>query len=324
MDAWNDLKWFVGVLIFLFFVWMMTGGPERFISRSGPYLEPPTIEDDALGYGELGLPDVSLGDVLPGVSGGSVSTGVDTGTYLASNSSFEGKIKIGRGNAKSEDYGNEEYIILKNATKDESINITGWKLQNNGSIFGGQQTISIPRGTYLFDPDGSVLSDIILLPGEEAIVLSGNITRTRPIKINYSFKVNKCSGYLDKLENYDFTPSLSTSCPLIKDEPEVKTANSSCYDAISRIGRCVTADFEINDDDDMELNGRVVSIGSECRKFIEKTANYENCIERHAGDADFFDNEWRVFLGEGELWNENREVISLYDNLNRLVARISY
>lgn len=317
-NPFTHLKVFLGILFIIFFVWVMTGGPERYISRSGPLLEPPTIDESAEGYGELGVPEISLGGASIGVE---PSEPIPEGEVIET---YEGKIKIGKGNAKSEDYGNEEYIVLQNATKDEAINISGWKLQNGGSLFGGQKTLTIPRGTHLFNPDGSVLADIILAPGEKATILSGSITRTKPYKINTSFRVNKCSGYLDKLENYQFVPALSTSCPLIKNEPEVATANNSCYDAISRVGRCVTAEFERNDDGEMELNGREVNVGSACRNFIEETANYEDCIKRHAGDEDFFGKEWRVFLGQGQLWNSSRETISLYDNFGRLVQRISY
>lgn len=318
-DPITHLKWFVGIVFLLFIVWVSTGGPERFISQSGPYLKPPTIEEEAAGYGELGIPNVSLRN------GGEENNneGQDS-EQISGPTNYKDKIKIGRGNAKSEDYGNAEYIILRNVS-DEAIDITGWKLQNEGSLFGGQRTVTIPQGTYLFDPAGSVVTNIILEPGEEAVVLSGEITRTRPINIDVSFKVNKCSGYLDKLENYEFSPSLSTRCPLLVDEPELATANNSCYEAIESIGRCVTPDeIERNDDGEWEIDGREVSLHSACRNFIEEHANYKSCIQRHAIDEDFFQDEWRIFLGTGQLWNRNRETISLYDNFGRLVQRISY
>ena len=45
-------------------------------------------------------------------------------------SRWKGMIKIGKGNGSSEQYPRYEYITLKNTSKNEQINITGWSLTN--------------------------------------------------------------------------------------------------------------------------------------------------------------------------------------------------
>ena len=38
----NFLKWFIGFLVLLFIIWLITGGPERFKKEEpGPFIEPP-------------------------------------------------------------------------------------------------------------------------------------------------------------------------------------------------------------------------------------------------------------------------------------------
>ncbi len=39
-DAGRDLFWFISIIVFLWFVWFFTGGPER-AWKQGAYIKPP-------------------------------------------------------------------------------------------------------------------------------------------------------------------------------------------------------------------------------------------------------------------------------------------
>ena len=49
--AWDHLKWFLFLLIGLWFVWFFTGGPQRYESTAGPFLKPAAPLDTGAVYG---------------------------------------------------------------------------------------------------------------------------------------------------------------------------------------------------------------------------------------------------------------------------------
>src|SRR3989344_1972521 len=78
-------------------------------------------------------------------------------------SRWKGMVKIGRGNGSSEQYPRYEYITLKNTSKNEQINITGWSLTNGKNrkyfpvndkqVKGVSAKVIIPKGTLIFVPN---------------------------------------------------------------------------------------------------------------------------------------------------------------------------
>lgn len=142
-------------------------------------------------------------------------------------------------------------IVNKSSSRQGGVNISGWFVRTEKRTL-----LPIPQGTFLFR-QGIVnpLQDIVLEPGEKAIVASGQ----SPLGV--SFKINKCSP---KLERYQvFSPKIS-------DDSEIK----------------------------------------------DESIFYNDCVEKHSNDFDFFKPEWRVYLNsEAE---EGR--ILLLDDEKRLVA----
>jgi len=45
------LKWILGALIILFFIWLLTGGYSRFEDKNKPFLKPPDPLDSGEPYG---------------------------------------------------------------------------------------------------------------------------------------------------------------------------------------------------------------------------------------------------------------------------------
>jgi hypothetical protein len=45
----------------------------------------------------------------------------------------------------------------------------------------------------------------------------------------------------------------------------------------------------------------------------------------HKNDEDFYDDEWRIYLGRGEeLWKNRRETIILKDQAGKIIKEVSY
>jgi len=100
-------------------------------------------------------------------------------------SSNYGKVDIRSVNIKRDNF-KEDYLILRNNSKEETINISGWTIETN------KNDIKIPQAiknlSYSFST--TEYSDIILDYKDEVIISMG----TSPKGVN--FRVNKCSGYL--------------------------------------------------------------------------------------------------------------------------------
>ena len=276
------------------------------------------------------------GDIAPSGDNGSSPAGGSGGSTGETSSSYSRDISIGNGNAAYAYQSYEEYITLDNRGRD-SINITGWQLQNDkdnraydlgGAVrhFSADVAI-IPQAARLVSPTGNnVFQNVILEPGERAIVTTGSVGPQLPYKI-VSFKENICSGYLENLSEYTFTPSLSRNCPRPANEPGVNALDTECRKFIERMSSCRTPEFET-----LDRNGDVckncvdgVPLSSSCVAFIKSRFSYSSCIANHSGDPDFSEKTWRIFLGRGwEMWAREYETIKLFDQLGRLVNTRSY
>lgn len=251
-------------------------------------------------------------------------------------SKWKGEVKIGKGNASSEQYPRYEYITLKNTSKDEEINITGWSLTNgkdrkyfpvnDKQVKGVSNKVFIPRGTLIFVPNSANISqeDIILAPGNEAIITTGT-----PYGVKTSFRENICNGYIQESEDYNFKPSLNKNCPDPEDEDGVASLDDTCYKFIRQMSSCHTPEFkDVVYKNKVPLTGYVDNVGNltySCKEFLKKNYNYNSCVLSHLSDENFFEKKWRIFLNHPfELWAKDREVITLYDKEGKIVDQLIY
>ena len=202
----------------------------------------------------------------------------------------------------------QEYVTLRNSyNAKENISITGWMLRSTSS---GVST-TIPKATYLFFAGIANSEDNIILTNNETLYLVTGISPN-----GASFKVNKCSGYLDQFQT--FVPYLNNNCPLPRYEdlssiPKT-TANNRCFDYIDSMSSCR-----------IQTETPTQYLGAECNNFISKKVNYPACVDAHKNDKDFYGNEWRVYLKRGaSLWKDRRETIVLYDNDGKIVDSLTY
>ncbi len=251
-------------------------------------------------------------------------------------SSYAEIISLSSGSASYAYQPYEEYITIYNRGR-ESVNITGWKLKNGkdkraydlgGALRYFPADIAIiGQAAPFIPPNGSSkLQDIILKPGATAILTTGSISSQLPYKI-VSFRENICSGYLEDLSEYTFTPPLTRNCPRPAEEPGVSNLDTECRQFIERMGSCHTLKFNTLDKDGDICHNCVDNklLSSSCVAFIKNHFNYGSCIANHANDPDFSNDTWRIFLGQGwEMWANKYETISLLDQFDRLVTEKTY
>jgi hypothetical protein len=305
----NDAFLFVGIIIFLFVLWVYTGGPTKPISFAGPYITPVTNvggESEGYGAGSSGSNyTTSNSGSFWGSWGKGSSGGSTTDVPAANRSPYAGKITLGGGNPGASD-ARQEYLTLQSQANTD-VSITGWQLVSTKT--GAHATI--PKGVELANYSSSDPSSIVLSSGNLAIVTTG----TSPV--DDSFRETMCTGYLDS--NGRFSPSLSNRCPSPLDELDRIYGGDArkydqCSDYISTLSSCRVP------------NSNVPSgTSSSCRNFAESNLNYRGCISEHRNDADFRGSTWRIFLEESrELWRRSNETIQLLDANGKVVDQYSY
>lgn len=311
-DAW----FFIGIFVFIFLVWVATGGPLHPISFTGPALPQP----EELGGGtyfqlprapfSIGSPRVTLPGSSSGYNSGQYSPlspvyGITFGTPSAYQNVFLMQRNIS--NASSSNPSNEylQFSLSQNAPF--PVSISGWKLYSEAT---GHSAI-IPSGTKTMT-SGAVNPPeyITLAPGERAIVTSGRSP------VGASFRENKCTGFLNTYQQ--FYPPLPRNCPDPAQELELfygsdYIRDSSCLNYVRKLSRCETVLFPPK------------SISSTCKKFVSKHLNYNACVAAHKDDTDFNGTVWRIYLGQSRsLWRASYEVVKLIDYTGKTVGQFTY
>ncbi len=246
-------------------------------------------------------------------------------------------ISISRGNAGREIQSYREYITISNWGK-APVDITSWTLRNGKdkrtySIGDQLQRFSadiaqIPKAAPLLLPSGgSPLQNVVLKSGERAIITTGRVTVNSPYPIT-SFKENMCTGYLERLDDYNFEPALQTSCPDPEDEPGIERLDTQCRAFVESLSRCTTPKFERKDREGNACENCIENkiLSSSCAAYVREHFSYKGCIAYHAGGPNFSSGKtWRVFLGRGwEMWGKNYETIELFDQYGNLAAFSNY
>ncbi len=300
------------------------------------------------------LPSRKLG---PPQSLSSLSGTTNSGTVTVHNSSSQSssgsptptslykELGLSTGNASYAYQPHEEYITLYNSGQNP-IDISGWTLQNGrGSraydVGGGNLqyfpsiTALIPKGVGFVSPLGqNYFQDIVLKPGENAIIVTGSVGSTgSPFPI-VSFKENECSGYLQNLPDYSFSPYLNMTCVSPSQEPGLEALDSACQHFVSTLSSCQTPKFNTTRDGyaaDYRGNTCVgcvngtPGLSNACVAFIKTHFSYQGCLAYHSGDPNFYSNTWRIYLNKPwEMWATDHESISLFDLRGNLAAFTHY
>ncbi len=183
----------------------------------------------------------------------------------------------------------------------KGIDITGWRVRSN------RGEVLVPQAVSNYDPSGlSPAGDIVLSPGAQATFYSS----ASPMGQN--FRMNKCVGYLNN--TYKFNPSISSYCPNMYDRSEITGFSGKCQNLIFSLGGCSTPSAE-------QLNS--VSYEPACREFLDRF-NYTGCYRKFFSNADFFSNEWKIWLGSTLFFDSSHDKVQLFDKDGLLVDQYIY
>lgn len=314
----HDSWFFIGVFVFIFLIWIATGGPLNPLAFSGPRLALP----GELGGGSyLSLPRSPFGISessnvsLPGSSDGSTAKNTPDSSFAGGTVSFgevspyRGIVSINRSvsGAGSLDPQNEsiEIYVSQNATG--PVDLSGWRLVSDVS----GSTMIIPKGTEV--PSSGTINaaqNIVLTAGNRATIISGQSP------IGASFRENKCIGYFSTFQK--FSPGLPQNCPA----PDTELTSNygtgyirdvACIDYVNTLSRCQV------------VLSPPVGVSGTCQSFLVKYLNYNGCVSAHQSDSDFKGTVWRIYLGRtSSMWRARHEVVKILDTSGKTVDAFSY
>ncbi len=315
-DAW----FFIGVFIFIFLIWIATGGPIHPLAFSGPRLAQPEELGGgtylslprapfAVGGSNVSLPGSTSGGGAIGGTGNSSYPSLISGTAFGIISPYRGIVSMSHyvSGAGSADPQNEYVEISVSQNAKTPINLSGWTLRSDAT----GATATIPKGTEV--PISGTINaseNLLLSAGMKAIVISGRSP------IGASFRENKCIGYFSSFQK--FYPPLPQNCPPASDELESfygpgYVSDAACINYVNKLSRCEVA-----------LSPPVSASGS-CQNFMVKYLNYNGCMEAHQQDADFKGETWRIYLNRtNSMWRTRHEIVKLLDASGKTVDAFGY
>ena len=320
----NILVWFLGILVFAFFLWYALGGPEWESSRDQFIkLDAQSTERELRAYEREQRSEArpTLMERLRGVNVGDERLREDVhGAGLRGVSSpHSGLISISSDSYPEARSPKDEYIgISADFNNEEDINITGWKLE---SLVTGNYYIIGTAAELAKSGQVNIQRSIVLPPGAFAYAISGRSA------IGTSFRINTCIGYLDQFQS--FSPPLPLSCPSPSEEYEIYSDISTkdlvyeeddyykCEQFVKGLHQC-----RMFRDDFDDIEPRIPRL---CKQFVTEHFSYNGCLTYHKTDPDFYKNEWRIYGGSrDELWRDRRDIIRLLDTEGRVVDVLTY
>lgn len=217
-------------------------------------------------------------------------------------SSYFHKITISSAYTSSYSSYPSEIKLYSSLSKDEKINITGWRIKSN------RGEIIIPKAVNVYEPSGFSPEEDIVLSANNYVNIYGN---NSPISRN--LRLNKCTGYLQN--TYNFNPALPQNCPSISNS-EISYLSGQCQTYISSLWGCKLPDVSFYN----LLPG--TNEGNTCRAFLN-AINSAFCFQKHRSDSDFLSNEWRIWVNQNILDSQHDKVL-LYDKQGLLVDQYIY
>ncbi len=302
--AGGTLLLFILFLIVLGVVWVYTGGPSRPISLSGPFLSPPLVPQIPIGGG-AGQPGGIQADQ------GAVQATNPFSSYrgviaTADISPYASSVTLRADNTQTTDPKNEYISIRIEPGLKNTVTLSGWKIVDDGS---GAQ-VNIGMGVQIpFLGQVNTADPITLTSNSTVYVTTGRSPN------GVSYRLNECTGYF--AQSQQWSPSLPSECP----SPTKELARSpnlaneqACANFVQSLPTCQIYTSSVPG-----------SIGSACQSFVLNELSYNGCVSTHKNDADFYRNEWRVFLNrDQELWKGDHGGIRLLDENGKVVAAVSY
>ena len=208
------------------------------------------------------------------------------------------KIDIESRNIKKSDV-NEEYLSLYNSSSD-AIDIAAWILDTKKE----SKKIYLP-GDY--DNPNINRQDNLNIPGGGRVYIFSRIT---PVSWK-SFRLNKCTGYLNNAAQF-YLP-LPNKCPGPPDE-DLDDLSLNCQKFIGNLSSC-----------EEPTSQKIIGLENDCQNYIRQNLNYPACIKNNKDRVDFLEKIWYVYLGkDSQIWRDDTDIITLRDKDGLKVAEYSY
>ncbi|MBI2633915.1 MAG: hypothetical protein HYW80_01230 [Parcubacteria group bacterium] len=220
-------------------------------------------------------------------------------TFFANLSPLLGEVLIGSINAG---WAPESITLRNNSSGQAAIDVSGWRIRSRN------EEIIIPQAVRMFERQSSSVKEPIRLErGERLVIYTG------PGSPGENLKLNRCVGYLNSLLPQP-SPLFSTSCPR-PSQWEIASLSQKCQDFLNNLRAC-----EVPQSNEPKLLDEPA-----CRSWIQENLSYHACVQNHQRDLDFFEQEWRVWLGFNRfIFGREHDNIRLYDAEGRLVDRRDY
>ena len=190
----------------------------------------------------------------------------------------------------------------------DSINVTGWTIKTQS----GGDGISVPQAIEDYIPGSSREKDIVIERGESVYVYGHYEFDEYQHLFGKNIQLNKCTGYLNNL--YEFDPALSKSCPRVSKD-DYAPFSSECRSLISSLRTC-------EEPTSQEINSFIYD--SACQSFLRDWFGYGNCYKQYRGEDNFFSGKWYVWLEKRIPLDEDHDRVFLFDREGLLVDEYTY
>lgn len=322
-----DAFWIILIVLTLFALWVQGGGPARSQNSSIFKVTTPS------------------GFYTPSSGGSNSSDQSNTNNKTTANeSNYKGQVYVQAGTASSADSPNFEYVILSASSNNYGpVKIGGWSLRNGrdertfetsagNQVRGQSVTAKIPStGIEAYNPLQPSLNKAVplaLKPGEQAIIITGQFPNINSASFRANFKINRCLGYFQDEASYYgyYLPyNLNYNCHDNSDIPNFKQLDEVCYNFVRSMGNCHAPKDIYDDNNQTYCPDGNCQITTNCQNFIKANYSFQACYNRYSKEKDFTGGDWIISLGRTwELWDNDRDSISLYDAAGKLVDKTSY
>jgi len=219
-------------------------------------------------------------------------------------SPYFGKVDISSARASSKNR-SSQITLRSKIDADETLNITGWKIQGRNGSF------TVPLGIEKFEPGtrDTPINPIILTKADTVKFSS----EQNPFGNKRNFRPNICMGYLK--DSYDFDLSFSTSCSFQKPSVrELLFLPGQCQDFILKrisFSSCRVPDYP----DAITI---LQEVTGECNTYLQENFTYHSCFLQNENEPNFTKNEWHIYMSTDfiDAWYD---FLKLYDANGLLV-----
>ncbi len=217
-------------------------------------------------------------------------------------SPYYGQVKIGHP-SQGGSFNPSQFSIRADYSLTAPVNITGWSVKsNNGILF-------FPKAVSDYSPSGLAPNRDIALSKNEYVNFYSNFS-----PVGTGLRMNKCTGYLNN--SIKFNPQLPNNCPSMYERSEIAAFSGACQSLILSLWGC-----SVPTPDQINL---LPYSDTECRAILLNRLNYDSCYSRYHNDADFFSNEWRVWLQSQFNFDWTHDRLQLFDRSGLLVDQYIY